>query len=103
MFDFMPQTGALPGGILERDSDRRILCGREDLIETRDNSLKTGGFTSTQVSAWMQHQEGQMQRGGKLDFLDQRLYRAVAIFTGRASQVNQVTAMAKDRMNSISS
>ena len=95
--DAVSKAGALPGGVLERDSHRRFFRGTKDAIERLGDALHAPVVALAKVRAGMQHEERHAERCGNLDLPRERLDRLVAVVAVRPGEVNEIAGVAKHR------
>jgi hypothetical protein len=96
VFQLVAETTSLTRRIFQRDAHRRILGRVKDLVQPGDNLRQPCLLARAQMRAGMQHEERQPQRRGKVDFLDERLQRFVAVGGGRCAEIDHVTGVAEN-------
>src|SRR5262245_52629411 len=100
MFEPVSEATPLASRVFHRNAHGRILRLPKDLIQSGGDVPNTGVLTEGQVRARMHHQEGQSKVGRELDLLAEGLEGLVA-FGGRwRGQIDQVSGMAKDAIQS---
>ncbi len=70
MFELVSEATPLARRILQRDAHGRVLRRAKHFIETGDDVPQSLRFARAQVRAGMKHQERQLQRAGKIYFLN---------------------------------
>ena len=66
MANLVPEAGALPGCILERNAHRRFFRDPEDPVEGLRDALHAGVVSLAKVRSGMQNEERYAQRRGEL-------------------------------------
>ena len=86
----MSEASTLAGRVFESDANRGRLCGAKNFVQTGYNILDTGLLPGAEVRARMKNQKREPQIGGKLNFLDKRFERVLAIGRRGRSQIDEI-------------
>ena len=97
MLQLVAQAASLPGCVFQRDAHWGTPRGAEHFVQSRHDLLERLLFAMPQMRSRVHDQKWQSEVRRKLNLLDERLKRLIAVGAGRRSKVDEVTRMAKDR------
>ena len=96
MFDAVAEATSLAGSVFEGDADGGDFCDRENFVEARNNVFNSGFVAGAEVRTRMHHEKWKTERGGEIDFLDERFDGVIAIGRRRGAEIDEVTGVAEN-------
>src|SRR5439155_21465814 len=95
MLQLVAQAASLPGCVFQLDAHWGTPRGAEPFIQSRDDLLELLLFAMPQMRSRVHDHKWQSEVRRKLNLLDERLKRLIAVGARRRPQVDEVARMAK--------